>query len=142
MRSFGSRFVGPLRGRRGLRRAGNGQPRRRLPEGQLEVLASYGMTPESIGCEIRSSMDTVELGEVRPGVPVFVDRNALEGADVIVPINRVKPHTDFTGEVESGLMKMIAIGLGKQRGADTSTARASTPSMSSSRRSPSSPSRE
>jgi hypothetical protein len=89
------------------------------PEGQLEVLASYGMTPESIGCEIRSSMETVELGEVRPGVPVFVDRNALEGADLIVPINRVKPHTDFTGEVESGLMKMIAIGLGKQRGADT-----------------------
>jgi hypothetical protein len=89
------------------------------PEGQLEVLASYGITPESVGCEIRSSMDTVELGEVRPGVPVFVDRNALEGADLIVPINRVKPHTDFRGEVESGLMKMIAIGLGKQKGADT-----------------------
>jgi hypothetical protein len=88
-------------------------------EGQLEVLASYGMTPETIGCEIRSSMETVELGEVRPGVPVFVDRNAYEGADLIVPINRVKPHTDFTGEVESGLMKMTAIGLGKQRGADT-----------------------
>ena len=88
-------------------------------EGQLEVLASYGMTPESIGCEIRSSMETVEIGEVRPGVPVFVDRNAYDGADVIIPINRVKPHTDFTGPVESGLMKMIAIGLGKQRGADT-----------------------
>jgi hypothetical protein len=88
-------------------------------EGQLEVLASYGMTPVSIGCEIRSSMETVELGEVWPGVPVFVDRNAYEGADLIVPINRVKPHTDFTGEVESGLMKMTAIGLGKQRGADT-----------------------
>ncbi|HEX7490950.1 MAG TPA: hypothetical protein VF337_04545 [Candidatus Limnocylindrales bacterium] len=88
-------------------------------EGQLEVLASYGMTPESIGCEIRASMETVEIGEVRPGVPVFVDRNAYEGADAIIPINRVKPHTDFTGEVESGLMKMIAIGLGKQRGADT-----------------------
>ena len=88
-------------------------------EGQLEVLASYGMTPESIGCEIRSSMETVEIGEVRPGVPVFVDRNAYEGADAIIPINRVKPHTDFTGQVESGLMKMIAIGLGKQRGADT-----------------------
>jgi hypothetical protein len=88
-------------------------------EGQLEVLASYGMTPESIGCEIRSSMETVELGMLRPGVPVFVDRNAFEGADVIVPINRVKPHTDFRGEVESGLMKMIAIGLGKQKGADT-----------------------
>jgi hypothetical protein len=89
------------------------------PKGQLEVLASYDITPESIGCQIRSSMETVELGEVRPGVPVFVDRNAFEGADVIVPINRVKPHTDFTGEIESGLMKMIAIGLGKQRGADT-----------------------
>jgi hypothetical protein len=89
------------------------------PEGQLEVLASYGMTSESIGCEIRSSMETVELGEVRPGVPVFVDRFAFEGADAIVPINRVKPHTDFTGEIESGLMKMIAIGLGKQKGADT-----------------------
>jgi hypothetical protein len=87
--------------------------------GQLEVLAEYGITPESMGCEIRSSMDTVELGEVRPGVPVFVDRNALEGADFIVPINRVKVHTDFSGPVESGLMKMIAIGLGKQKGADT-----------------------
>ena len=89
------------------------------PEGQREVLASYGMTPESIGCEIRSGMETVELGEVRSGVPVFVDRIAFEDADAIVPINRVKPHTDFTGEIESGLMKMIAIGLGKQKGADT-----------------------
>jgi hypothetical protein len=89
------------------------------PEGQLEVLASYGITPASVGCEIRSSMETVELGEVRPGVPVFVDRNAREGADLVIPVNRVKPHTDFRGEIESGLMKMIAIGLGKQRGADT-----------------------
>jgi hypothetical protein len=88
-------------------------------EGQLEVLASYGITPDAMGCEIRSSMDTVELGEVRPGVPVYFDRNAFEGADVVVPINRVKPHTDFRGEVESGLMKMISIGLGKQKGADT-----------------------
>ncbi len=88
-------------------------------EGQLEVLASYGITPESIGCEIRSSMESIELGEVRPGVPVFVDRHAFEDADLIVPINRVKPHTDFTGEIESGLLKMIAIGLGKQKGADT-----------------------
>jgi len=88
-------------------------------EGQLEVLASYGITPESIGCEIRSSMESIELGEVQPGVPVFVDRHAFEDADLIVPINRVKPHTDFTGEIESGLMKLIAIGLGKQKGADT-----------------------
>ena len=88
-------------------------------EGQLEVLASYGITPEAVGCEIRSDMATVELGEVRPGIPVFLDRHAHDGADLIVPINRVKPHTDFTGEIESGLSKMIAIGLGKQRGADT-----------------------
>jgi hypothetical protein len=88
-------------------------------EGQVEVLAEYGITPETMGCDIRSSMDTVELGQVRPGVPVFVDRNAFEGADFIVPINRVKVHTDFSGPVESGLMKMIAIGLGKQKGADT-----------------------
>jgi hypothetical protein len=87
-------------------------------EGQLRVLASYGITPKAVGCEIRASMETVELGQVRPGVPVFVDRIAFEDADVIVPINRVKPHTDFTGEIENGLSKMIAIGLGKQKGAD------------------------
>lgn len=88
-------------------------------EGQLEVLASLGVTPEAMGCEIRSSMETVQIGTVEGGVPVFVDRNAAEGADLIIPINRVKPHTDFHGPVESGLMKMVAIGLGKQRGADT-----------------------
>jgi hypothetical protein len=88
-------------------------------EGQLEVLAQYGITPETMGCEIRSSMETVCLGEVEGGVPVFVDKNAYEGADVIIPINRVKPHTDFRGPVESGICKMIAIGLGKQKGADT-----------------------
>ena len=89
------------------------------PQGQLDVLAGYGITPESMGCDIRSSMETVELGEVAPGVPVFIDRRAFEEADFIIPINRVKPHTDFRGEIESGLMKMIAIGLGNQKGADT-----------------------
>ena len=87
--------------------------------GQLHVLASLGVTQESAGCEIRSGMEVVELGEVRPGVPVFIDRHAFQEADAIIPINRVKPHTDFSGEIESGLMKMIAIGLGKQHGADT-----------------------
>ncbi len=82
------------------------------------VLASLGIREDTIGCEIRSSMETVEIGDVH-GVPVFVDREALSGADVIIPINRVKPHTDFSGPIESGLLKMIAIGLGKQRGADT-----------------------
>jgi hypothetical protein len=86
-------------------------------EGQLAVLASLGIREDTIGCEIRSSMDTVQVGEVR-GVPVHFDRHALEDADAVIPINRVKPHTDFTGPVESGLLKMIAIGLGKQKGAD------------------------
>lgn len=87
-------------------------------EGQLAVLASLGVTEETIGCEIRSSMDTVQIGYV-DGVPVFVDRHAADDADAVIPINRIKPHTDFSGPVESGLLKMIAIGLGKQRGADT-----------------------
>jgi hypothetical protein len=88
-------------------------------EGQLDVLASLGIREGTIGCEIRSSMATVQIGEVQGGIPVFVDRHAHDEADVIIPINRVKPHTDFAGPVESGLFKMIAIGLGKQRGADT-----------------------
>jgi hypothetical protein len=92
-------------------------------DGQLEVLASLGMTPDRLGCEIRASMDTVRLGEVEDGVPVYIDRVGFEEADAIVPVNRVKPHTDFSGPVESGLLKMIAIGLGKQKGADTFHAR-------------------
>lgn len=87
--------------------------------GQLEVLATLGITEATVGCEIRSSMDTVRLGEVEGGVPVYLDRHAATEADVIIPVNRVKPHTDFSGPIESGLLKMIAIGLGKQRGADT-----------------------
>jgi hypothetical protein len=62
-------------------------------------------------------MDTVHLGEVEGHVPVWFDRNAFE-ADAVIPVGRVKPHTDFRGAVESGLMKMIAIGLGKQKGAE------------------------
>ena len=87
-------------------------------EGQLEVLASYGIREDTIGCEIRASMETVQIGEVR-GVPVFVDRHAVQDADLVIPVNRVKAHTNFTGPVASGLCKMIAIGLGKQHGADT-----------------------
>ncbi len=88
-------------------------------EGQTEVLASLGITPEAMGCEIRASMETVQIGMVDDEIPVFIDRIAYEQADVIIPINRVKPHTDFHGPVESGLLKMIAIGMGKQKGADT-----------------------
>ena len=88
-------------------------------EGQLEVLAHYGVTEEAMGCPIRSNMDTVLLGHVEGGVPVWFDKTAYSEADITIPINRVKPHTDFHGPIESGLMKLLAIGLGKQKGADT-----------------------
>lgn len=85
-------------------------------EGQTAVLAHLGVTEESVGAEIRSSMEVVEIGKLENGLPVYVDKLASQ-ADGIVVINRVKPHTAFRGTVESGIMKMIAIGLGKQRGA-------------------------
>jgi hypothetical protein len=88
-------------------------------EGQRETLESLGVTPETAGCEIRATMDTVEVGETpERGVPVRFDANAA-AADGILPINRVKPHTDFSGDVESGLSKMLVIGFGKQAGART-----------------------
>ncbi len=83
--------------------------------GQLGVLAHYGVTEEQMGVPIRSSMEPVELGRVGPLI-VYQDRHAA-GADATVVVNRIKPHTDFHGPVESGLMKMSAIGLGKQKGA-------------------------
>jgi hypothetical protein len=85
--------------------------------GQVAALARLGVTEESAGCEIRSSLDVVEIGRLANGLPVLVDRHAHE-ADGIVVVNRVKPHTSFRGPSESGLVKMIAIGLGKQKGAD------------------------
>lgn len=89
------------------------------PEGQVAMLAHLGVTEESVGAPIRASMETVVLGEVADGVPVYFDKIAATEADAVIPIGRVKPHTDFEGPTESGLIKMIAIGLGKQRGADT-----------------------
>lgn len=85
-------------------------------EGQLHVLARYGVTPESMGVPILSSMETVEIGRMSWGLPVLVDKHASE-ADHIVLVNRVKPHTNFRCHVESGLMKMLVIGLGKHQGA-------------------------
>lgn len=85
-------------------------------EGQLEVLAEYGITESEIGCSIRSSMDTVQVGQLSSGIPLYMDKNAWE-SDAIVVVGRVKPHTDFKGTVESGLQKMIVIGLGKHKGA-------------------------
>jgi hypothetical protein len=83
--------------------------------GQLELLASSGITESAMGVPIYSSMDVVELGRTGPFV-VYHDRIASQ-ADAVVLVNRIKPHTDFHGPIESGLMKMSAIGLGKQRGA-------------------------
>ncbi|WP_368658883.1 lactate racemase domain-containing protein [Metabacillus halosaccharovorans] len=86
-------------------------------EGQREVLAHLGVTEESVKAEIRSSMDVIKLGELPNGLPVYIDKYASQ-ADGIVVINRIKPHTAFRGPVESGIMKMISIGLGKQKGAE------------------------
>ncbi len=85
-------------------------------EGQIKVLARYGITPESMGVPILSSMETVEIGRMPWGFPVHVDKHAYE-ADHIVLVNRIKPHTNFRAHVESGLMKMLVIGLGKHQGA-------------------------
>ncbi|MCO5223289.1 MAG: DUF362 domain-containing protein [Thermomicrobiales bacterium] len=89
------------------------------PEGQKNLLDHYGINEEAMGCPIKATMDTVELGIVEGDVPVYFDRIAYEEADAVIPVGRVKPHTDFYGPIESGLMKMIAIGMGKQKGADT-----------------------
>ncbi len=86
-------------------------------EGQTAILSKLGITEESAGCPIVSSIETVSLGFLDEGAEVFVAKDALE-ADYIFVMNRVKPHTLFHGEVESGLCKMLAIGLGKPRGAD------------------------
>ncbi|HSE96155.1 MAG TPA: [Fe-S]-binding protein, partial [Methylomirabilota bacterium] len=83
--------------------------------GQQSVLEHYGVTEAAMGCPIRATMDVVQVGEVL-GLPVWLDRYAAE-ADWIGVINRVKPHTGFTGEIGSGLFKMMTIGMGKHRGA-------------------------
>ena len=84
-------------------------------EGQLSVLAHYGITEATMGCPLRATMDVVQVGEAL-GLPVWLDRYAAE-ADWIGLVNRVKPHTDFKGSIESGLFKMMTIGLGKYTGA-------------------------
>src|SRR6185436_8037218 len=84
--------------------------------GQRDLLAALGVTEAAVGCPIRTEMDTVVLGTNSFGLPTHFDRNAL-GADGIVLLNRVKPHTSFTGRYESGLLKMLTIGLGKRAGA-------------------------
>jgi hypothetical protein len=85
--------------------------------GQRAMLEGMGFTEEAMGGPIRATMETVVIGTSANGLPVNLDRYAAE-ADGIVVINRIKPHVAFRGPYESGLMKMLAIGLGKQRGAD------------------------
>ncbi len=85
------------------------------PEGQLAVLEHYGITEATMGCPIRATMEVLDVGEALGG-PVWLDRHAAE-ADWIGLVNRIKPHTDFKGSIESGLFKMMTIGLGKWKGA-------------------------
>jgi len=85
-------------------------------EGQVEILSSRGITEANIGAPVRATMEVTPMGEI-DGIPLFMDRMAQE-ADGIVLINRIKPHTNFVGPTESGLIKMIAIGLGNQIGAE------------------------
>src|SRR5438034_4860972 len=107
LKEFGARpFVFPAMGSHGGGTA----------EGQLSVLEHYGITEATMGCPIRATMDVVQTGECL-GLPVWLDRHAAE-ADWIGVINRVKPHTDFDGtHLESGLFKMMTIGMGKHKGA-------------------------
>jgi hypothetical protein len=86
-------------------------------EGQRAMLAEFGVTEARLGCPIRSEMETAILGTNSFGLPIHFDRNAL-AADGIVLLNRIKPHTSFTGRYESGLLKMLTIGLGKHQGAE------------------------
>jgi hypothetical protein len=84
--------------------------------GQRQVLESCGVTEDSAGCPIRAAMETVELGRLEDGMPVYMDRCAAE-ADGVVFVARVKPHTNFRASCESGMVKMMTIGMGKMTGA-------------------------
>ncbi len=85
-------------------------------EGQARVLEHYGITPGTMGCPVLSSMTSIQIGQSREGIPVFLDKHASE-ADGVIAVNRIKAHTEFKGEIESGIMKMLLIGMGKQEGA-------------------------
>ncbi|MFH2121368.1 MAG: lactate racemase domain-containing protein [Pseudomonadota bacterium] len=108
LKSIGARpFIFPAMGSHGGAEA----------EGQTAILAHYQVTEAFTGAPVLSSMDTVEISRTQDGVPVFIDRSAFE-ADGIIVVNRIKPHTKFKAPIESGLMKMMAIGMGKQKGAE------------------------
>ncbi len=87
------------------------------PEGQIEVLRSLGVTEGQVGAPIEAGMEVEAIGSLQDGVEIYLSRVALE-ADGVFVVGRVKPHTDFKGDIESGLLKMMAIGLGNQKGAE------------------------
>lgn len=87
-----------------------------IAENQTALIAHFEITEEKMGVPIKSSMETVELGETSKGLKVYFDKYAAE-ADAIVPVGRIKIHTCFRGKIESGIMKMLAVGCGKQKGA-------------------------
>src|SRR5262249_19260508 len=84
--------------------------------GQRQLLAGYGVSEQALGVPVKTDMTAVQVGTNSWGEPVFWDQNALE-ADAVVTVSRVKPHTDFRGPYESGIVKMLVIGLGKRDGA-------------------------
>lgn len=88
------------------------------PAGQIEVLSGLGISEETVGCPIRATMEVVNTGRTDMGMPAYIDKNVYE-ADGLIITNRAKVHTDFHGPHESGLLKMLAIGLGKETGART-----------------------
>ncbi len=87
-------------------------------EGQIGVLSELGVRGEALGVPVDASMDVEEIGELSGGQPVYLAKSAL-ACDAVVPVNRVKPHSDFRAPIERGLTKMLTIGLGKERGASS-----------------------
>ena len=85
-------------------------------DGQRAMLEVLGMTEQAMGAEIRATMETIEVARTNDGMPLYLDAHAA-GADRILPVNRVKPHTCFHGPIESGCTKMAVVGFGKQPGA-------------------------
>lgn len=88
------------------------------PQGQIGILHEHGVDPAGLGVAVDASMETEQIGTLASGAPVFTAKSAL-AADAVIPVNRVKPHTDFRAPVESGLTKMLTIGLGKNTGASS-----------------------
>lgn len=94
------------------------------PEGQRDILSYYDITEQTVGAPVRPSLEVEQIGTTEDGVPVWCSVEAMR-ADGIVVVNRIKPHTDFSGTLGSGVMKMMVIGLGKRTGAATMHAAAS-----------------